>query len=182
MHRFDVECRAQLDGNKLVGHAAVFDQTVPHPVVGFERIAPGAFDAVLADPATDVRALVNHDPHLLLGRQSAGTLRLGTDDRGLWFEVDLPDTTYARDLRELVLRGDMTGASFGFIAGDERFERASNGRQIRVHTRFAALLDVSPVTFPAYDRAGVALRSKQTPVQAARAEAARIRARVKGVG
>lgn len=178
--RLAVELRAEVDGSRLVGHAAVFDQTVPY-FDGFERIAPGAFDAVLAKKSTDVRALVNHDPHLVLGRQSAGTLRLSTDNRGLRFEVDLPDTSYANDLRELVARGDVTGASFGFVAGDERFEKARGGKQVRVHTSFAELLDVSPVTFPAFDRTAVALRSLDLTGPSAREATARIRARVKGI-
>lgn len=156
--RFGVELRAQLDGNRLVGHAAVFGQTAELPG-HYEALAPSVFDAVLADPATDVRALMNHDPDRLLGRQGAGTLKLGVDDEGLAFEVELPDTSYAHDLRELVGRGDLTGASFAFMPGDDEWTKAPDGRQLRTHTSARRLLDVSAVTFPAYDGAGVALRS-----------------------
>lgn len=163
IQRLGVELRATANGRTIVGHASVFGQTA-EIAGGYERIAPGAFDDVLKDPATDVRALLNHDPGLVLGRQKAGTLRLSTDQIGLRFEVDLPDTTYASDLKELVRRGDLTGASFGFIPGEDKFERAKDGKQIRTHTRIAALVDVSPVTFPAYDTAGVQLRSLVIPV------------------
>lgn len=149
--RVDVQCRAELRGNKLGGYASVFDQTADLGPFGKERIARGAFDKALK--TSDVRALWNHDPRFVLGRQSAGTLRLSTDDHGLEFEVDLPDTTYARDLRELVERGDITGASFGFVPGE--FERGP----VRTHTNVRALVDVSPVTFPAYVGASTEARS-----------------------
>lgn len=159
MQRFGVELRAELiDGNTLVGRAAVYGQLAdvgPH----YERIERRALDQVLADPATDVRALVNHDPAKLLGRQSAGTLRLRAADDGLHFEVDLPDTSYAHDLRALVTRGDMTGGSFGFIPGDDVWLRAPDGRRLRSHTQLRGLRDVSPVTFPAYDIDDIHLRS-----------------------
>lgn len=155
--RFYTELRAEMDGNRLVGHAAVFGQHA-RLAGGWEQLAPTAFDQALGSPETDVRALLNHDPTLLLGRQSAGTLNLSTDEEGLRFELDLPDTSYARDLRELVRRGDLTGASFGFVPGEDDLSRAPDGRQLRTHTSVAKLIDVSPVTFPAYDGAHVALR------------------------
>lgn len=155
--RFLAEFRAVLDGNRLIGHAAVFGQTA-RLATGYERMAPSAFTAALADPDTDVRALVNHNPTMVLGRQSAGTLKLDVDDEGLRFEVDLPDTSYARDLRELVSRGDVSGASFGFVPGTDEFSTAPDGKQVRTHTSVARLLDVSPVTWPAYEGATVALR------------------------
>ena len=155
--RYSVELRAEVSGNTLRGHAAVFGQAAELPG-HLERLAPTAFDAALANPDTDVRALLNHDPNLLLGRQSAGTVRLGTDSSGLVFEVDLPDTSYARDLRVLVERGDLNGASFGFVPGEDEWTRQS-GRQVRTHTSVKRLVDVSPVTFPAYTSTDVALRT-----------------------
>jgi HK97 family phage prohead protease len=155
--RFGVELRATLSGDTLTGHAAVFGVTGKVPG-GWEQLDRSAFDKALASETTDVRAFVNHDHSALLGRQSAGTLRLDVDDEGLAFEVDLPDTSYARDLRALVERGDLTGASFGFIPGDDRWGRAPDGRQLRSHTSVSQLIDVSAVTFPAYEGAGVALR------------------------
>lgn len=155
--RFAVQLRARLDGDTLTGHAAVFGQVARVPG-GWEDLDPGAFDAVLDASSTDVRALVNHDASMLLGRQAAGTLRLKADDEGLAFEVDLPDTSYANDLRALVARGDLTGASFGFIPGKTRESRAPDGRARTTHTSVRELIDVSAVTFPAYSGAGVSLR------------------------
>ncbi len=172
--RLMAEFRGELDGNRLVGHASVFGQLAPI-AGGYEQMGPAAFDAALADPDVDVRALVNHNPTMVLGRQSAGTLKLDVDKAGLRFEVELPDTSYARDLRELVARGDVSGASFGFIPGEDEITRAPDGKQVRTHTSVARLLDVSPVTWPAYEGATVALRQITFPVRSAREQAIRAR-------
>lgn len=166
-----------MEGNTLKGHAAVFDQ-VADLGMSFERLAPTAFDKALR--TSDARALLNHDPRLVLGRQSAGTLSLRTDKVGLAFEIDLPDTSYAADLRTLVGRGDLSGASFGFIPGEMEFEKTKDGRNITTHTSISELVDVSPVTFPAYEGTDVSLRYMdldQLPGPSARQQAALIRAR-----
>jgi HK97 family phage prohead protease len=155
--RLHAELRAaEVSGNTLAGHAAVFGQTAQIRG-GYERIAPGAFDEALAR-GDDVVALRDHDPSLLLGRTSSGTLRLGVTAAGLAFEVDLPDTAYARDVRELVARGDLAGASFGFLPGLDEVGTAPDGRQIRTHTSVSRLIDVSVVAIPAYDGTSVVLR------------------------
>lgn len=175
--RFAVELRSSVDGNTLRGHASVFGQLARMPG-HWEQIAPSAFDAVLDRTDTDVRALMNHDPSALLGRQSAGTLRLKVDGDGLAFEVDLPDTSYARDLRALVSRRDLTGASFGFVPGEDKWSTAPDGKQIRTHLSVAELVDVSPVTFPAYEGADVALRHYDFVRSSGRSQMIRARARV----
>lgn len=155
--RFHAELRsAAVDGNRLAGHAAVFGQVAPIRG-GWEAIGRHAFDEVL-ERGDDVVALRDHDPALLLGRTRSGTLRLGVDDDGLAFEVDLPDTAYAADVRELVARGDLAGASFGFLPGRDELGRAPDGKQLRTHTSVARLLDVSVVALPAYDGTDVLLR------------------------
>lgn len=156
MNRFHLELRgASVTGNTLSGHAAVYGQTAQIRG-GYEALAPGVFDEALKHD--DVAALVNHDPSLLLGRTSSGTLRLAADDAGLAFEVDLPDTGYGRDVRELVGRRDMAGMSFGFIPGTDTLGHAPDGKQLRTHTSIKQLLDVSVVTYPAYDGTDVTLR------------------------
>lgn len=182
MDSFDVQLRAEITGNTMTGHAAVFNSPA-HLRSHDEVIAPGAFDAVLNDPATDVRALVGHQQHMILGRQSAGTLRLEVDDDGLAFEVDLPDTSYAHDLREMLKRGDITGASFGFIPGKSSWATSSTGRRVRTHTDIKRLIEVSAVALPAYQKASVALRSDGAASEAAirRTQIIRARARVRGV-
>jgi HK97 family phage prohead protease len=157
VNRFGVELRAEVDGNRLAGHAAVFDVHAQMPG-HWEPLSRSAFDEVLSgDP--DVKALFNHNPSLILGSTRAKTLRLETDDVGLAFEVDLPDTSYARDLKELVAREDVRGCSFGFLPGADRWSRAPDGGQLRTHTSVKDLLDVSLVAYPAYDGTEVHLRS-----------------------
>lgn len=145
-------------GKKLKGHAAVFNKLSSN-LGGFrEQIAPGAFDGVLDN---DVRALFNHDSNHVLGRSSAGTLELGVDKTGLKYSVDLPDTQVGRDLAISVERGDIKESSFAFRVapnGDD-WEENEDGVIIRTITKFAALMDVSPVTYPAYPDATVAMRS-----------------------
>lgn len=177
LSRFHVQLRAQITGNKVEGHAAVFEQIAEVPG-HYEALERGAFADVLKDAATDVRALINHDASLLLARQSAGTLRISEDSEGLPFELDLPNTTYANDLRVLLERGDINGASFAFLPGKDRWEKAPDGRQLRMHTSVSRLLDVSVVTFPAYEGAGVSLRSKTFAPNGQRDQLIRARARI----
>lgn len=108
----------------------------------------------------DVRALLDHDPSKLLGRQASGTLRLGEDETGGWYEVDLPDTTVGRDVARLLERGDLSGSSFGFRAlmDGVRLDEDDDGLLVRTLSRFA-IRDVGPVTFPAYPDTSAALRS-----------------------
>jgi uncharacterized protein len=140
----------------LVGYAAVFDQpTDAMSWFGFrEVVRKGAFaNAVLTN---DVRALLNHDPNLILGRNKAGTLRLSEDDRGLRIEVDLPETSYAVDLLETVKRGDLDQMSFGFRAVKERWT-TNDGDNLDLRELLEVeLFDVSPVTFPAYPQTTIA--------------------------
>ena len=112
-----------------------------------ERIDPRAFNDFLRSSG-DVVCLWNHDANHLLGRRSAGTLRLFVDAVGLRYIVDTPDTTLGNDTTTLASRGDICGSSFAFIA--DRVRWIEEGRiAIRI-IEAATLVDVSPVTFPAY--------------------------------
>ena len=142
----------------LVGYAAVFNKMsgMIGGQYGFrEMIEPGAFDDVLED---DVRAVLNHDANFVLGRSSAGTLRLSVDEVGLRYEVDLPNTQYAKDLLESVRRGDIKESSFKFTVLKDDWSESDEGT-VRSIQKFGRLLDVSPVTYPAYPDATVAQRS-----------------------
>lgn len=141
---------------KIEGHAAVFDKLSED--LGFfrEKIAPGAFKN--ADK-NDVRALFNHDPNFVLGRNTSGTLRLEEDKTGLKVEIDPPDTTFARDLAVSIERGDISQMSFGFRVVKEKWEHGKDGDlDIRTLTE-VELFDVSPVTFPAYPQTDVGVRN-----------------------
>lgn len=175
--RFGVELRAEVAGDTLAGHAAVFDQVARVPG-HYERLDRSAFDRVLE--TSDARFLVNHNPDHVLGRQGAGTLRLRTDDVGLAFEVDLPDTQIARDVRELVRRGDLDGGSFGFVPGDDTWTLAPDGVQLRTHTSIDRLLDASIVTYPAYAGTDMVLRALTfAAIPAGRSQLVRARARIR---
>lgn len=142
----------QIQSNKLNGYASVFDSYARLPG-HYERIDRSAFRDVLND---DVVALFNHDANYPLARTDAG-LKLSVDSQGLHYEIDLPDTQVARDLRELVDRGVITGSSFGFIPDEDQWEKRA-GKQIRTHLRIERLVDVSPVVFPAYPGTSVGNR------------------------
>ena len=154
-----LELRAENEGAiKIRGHAAVFN-SFSENLGGFrERIMPGAFDRALAK--SDVRALWNHEPLYVLGRQSAKTLSLTVDERGLHIENDPPDTQWARDLLVSIQRGDVREMSFGFTVaqGGDKWETGADGIQIRTITEFEQIYDISAVTFPAYPQTDVALR------------------------
>lgn len=134
---------------KIHGYAAVFNQP-SEDMGGFREIVlPGAFaEAIRAD---DVRALVNHDENLVLGRTSARTLRLVEDQRGLYVEITPPDTQYARDLIAAMRRGDVTQMSFAFTfdARGRAWAKLSGGL-VRSLRKVERLFDVSVVTMPAF--------------------------------
>ena len=138
--------QAEQNGNTIRGYAAVYNSDSEWMGGFYEQIETGAFDDVLDN---DVRAYFNHDENLLLGRVSSGTLRISTDKRGLFYEVDLPNTTYANDLVELMKRGDVNQSSFAFLIEKDRWEQRG-GTTYRIIEKVSRLLDVSPVSQPAY--------------------------------
>ena len=149
----DVEARADGDGMRLAGYAAVFnDSSVPLPFK--ESIAPGAFRKTLSE-TPDVRLLINHEG-LPLARTKNGTLKLNEDDRGLRFEADLADTQEGRDIYELVKRGDVDQMSFAFRVIRQKW---NDDKSRRVLTEVSlADGDVSVVTYPAYPTTTVEAR------------------------
>ena len=151
-----VELRQEGDTLTAVGYAAIFDRLSGNLGGFLERIEPGAFRSTLKQ--ADVTALFNHDPNNLLGRSSAGTLRLTEDDKGLRYEVDLPNTTLGRDVAELLRRGDITGSSFGFRTISDDWATTEDGYPLRTLTE-VALRDVGPCCFPAYSDSEASLRS-----------------------
>jgi len=143
---------------KICGHAANFN-SMSQDLGGFtERIAPGAFAKTLLN--ADVRALWNHDANIVLGRNKSGTLSLQEDSQGLYFEVNCPDTQLVRDMVvSPIMRGDVSQCSFGFYTIADSWENIG-GQVVRTLLE-VELLDVSPVTYAAYNSTDVAMRSMQ---------------------
>lgn len=135
--------------SKIVGEAIVFNSN-SEEMWGFrEQIDPAACDGVMA-ANPDVRGLFNHDSNIVLGRTTSGTMRLSLDNHGLRYEIDPPDTQAARDLMVSMGRGDITGSSFAFIAKRDQWTENPDGTVTRRILEFDQILDVSPVTYPAY--------------------------------
>ena len=147
---------ASYENNTIRGYAAVYNSDSEWMGGFYEQIEKGAFDSVLDN---DVRAYFNHDENLILGRVSSGTLRISTDKKGLFYEVDLPNTTYANDLVELMKRGDINQSSFAFLIDRDRWEER-NGTTYRIIEKVSRLLDVSPVAQPAYPDATSELKQR----------------------
>ena len=155
-HVAKVERRAAGDGKVTVaGYAAVFGEVASIGGWFDEVLARGAFADTLK--TADVRAYFDHDRGRVLGRSSAGTLRLSEDAKGLAVEIDLPDTTDGRDAAALIERGDVTGMSFGFRVLREEWDET--GETPKRTILAVALHEVSVVSEPAYDGASIALRS-----------------------
>ena len=151
---------AEYEGETIRGYAAVYNSDSEWMGGFYEQIAKGAFDDVMDN---DTRAYFNHDENLLLGRVSSGTLRLSSDERGLYYEVDLPNTSYANDLVELMKRGDVNQSSFAFLIERDRWEER-DGKTYRIIEKVSRLLDVSPVSQPAYpDATSELMMRKDTP-------------------
>lgn len=150
-YRSTLEWRAQ--GRKLTGIAAPFNS--PTDLGGIsETIKPGAFSKSLASNK-DVLALIDHDPSRLLGRTKSGTLRLSEDQRGLNFEIAIPDTREGQDLLVLATRGDLGGMSFGFKAINEAW--TGNKRELlEIDLREISVIH----SWPAYASTEVAVRSR----------------------
>lgn len=146
----------ETDKPKIIGYAAIFN-VLSDDLGGFrEKIAPGAFRKTLQQN-DDVRALVDHDSKLVLGRKKAGTLNLNEDERGLYIEINPPDTNAGKDAIISIKRGDINQMSFGFFTVDQEWT-TENEEEIRT-LKEVKLFDVSIVTYPAYPDTEAAIRS-----------------------
>src|SRR5262245_49385981 len=155
----NAEVRAKADGTKVItGYAAMFNSPSQDLGEFVEVIKPGAFTKSLANGA-DVRCLFNHDESMVLGRTTAGTLRLSEDSVGLRFECELGNQSYATDLYESIKRGDINQCSFGFYCTADRWVQISEAPGVMREVLEAEVFDVSPVTFPAYQATSLNARS-----------------------
>jgi len=121
-----------------------------------ERLMPGCFDEALAE--ADIYCAINHDPSLVFARTTAGTLTVWSDASGLHYRAEPVDNTAGRDALANA-GGNFAGSSFAFsVAKDGETWRKEDGRQIREITKVERLVDVSPVTSPAYKATTVTAR------------------------
>ncbi|HCP14828.1 MAG TPA: HK97 family phage prohead protease [Peptococcaceae bacterium] len=146
------------NGEKFIeGYFAVFGSNYELWPGASESIDPHAFDGTLSD---DIRALIDHETRLVLGRNKSGTLELKVDERGLWGRIQLNQSDGdAMNLYARVQRADVDQCSFGFDILDEKTEYRENGS---VHWTIlkVKLYEVSCVTFPAYEETSIAARKK----------------------
>ena len=144
----------------IEGYASVFDswsETLGGDILPFrEKVCKGAFSESIAND--DIRALYNHDPNYVLGRNKAGTLELSEDDKGLYVKIKPPKATWAKDLMCSIKRGDVDAMSFGFAVILDKWYTGSDGGDVRELIK-VKLYDVSPVTFPAYPATECDVRS-----------------------
>jgi len=153
-----VELRKDADGGvKLGGYALRYNKLSQNLGGYVEQIAHGALTKTLRDGG-DVVCRYQHDDRYLLGRTSAGTLRLMPDEEGLQYEVDLPDTSYARDLAVLAERHDVCYSSFAFRTIEDEWGFTDRGFPMRTLTAIQ-LVDTAPVVTPAYLDTSSGLRS-----------------------
>ena len=147
------------EGNKSIeGYFAVFNSVYDIAPGMSESIAPGAFSKSLAG---DIRALVNHDTSLVLGRTKAGTLVLREDSRGLWGHIDInPNDVAAMDLYARVQRGDVDQCSFGFEIRSQDTDIKEDG-SIHWTLTEIELYEVSCCTFPAYEETSISARTAE---------------------
>lgn len=152
------ETRADENGGPVIaGYFAVFNQPTELWPGCIEQIAPGAFASSLGG---DVRALIDHDTRLVLGRSTAGTLTLREDQTGLYGEIKINEQdTDAMNLYARVQRGDVSQCSFGFDIKAEDYIVSEDGQTCTWTVDDVVLYEVSVVTFPAYEATSVSARS-----------------------
>ena len=165
-HRADPATGAKR--TSIVGYAAKFGTDSLLLGDFIERLEPTAFDIVKAGKddkgrPLNTRCLFNHDPNHLLGRFPT-TMKMTVDKIGLRYECLLPESR--KDIAEMISRGDLKGSSFSFVIDPELGEKwtTENGQSIRLVRKIKSLLDVSPVTYPAYDDATVAIAKRSYEV------------------
>lgn len=138
------------------GYFAVFNQKAEIFPEYFEEIRKGAF--LESIEKNDIRVLFGHEMNNLLARSGNGTAKFWEDDYGLFGEVELPNTSLGRDVFELIKTRTLDKCSIGFFYEDYETERENQREKIAV--KKANLIEVSFVTFPAYDGTSITARQE----------------------
>lgn len=166
----ELERRAWMDGRVELreaedGKRRIYQRAVPYGELSVdlggwrEVIVAGAFPV-----DGDIRALWQHEAAMVLGRTVAGTLELRADDSGIYAESTPPDTAWARDAMVSIERGDVTGSSFGFYVDED--EWILTEREVIRRVKRGRLIEVSPVTFPAYPTTSTSVRDMAAAMRA----------------
>ena len=142
---------------KIIGYASVFNSRSVDLGGFVEVVHRDAFNNTLSDNS-DIRALVDHDSSKIIGRQSNGTLDITTDNHGLRVTITPPETSVGMDVVELLKRGDLDAASFGFVVNRDSWDTDGDGVDVRT-LHDVELREVSIVAFPAYPDTSMAVRS-----------------------
>ena len=151
------QTRNDAAGPVIAGYFAVFNTPTELWAGCIEQIAPGAFSSSLGG---DVRALIDHDTRLVIGRTTAGTLTLREDATGLYGEIKINEhDSDAMNLYARVQRGDVSQCSFGFDIIAEDYVASPDGQTCTWTVRDSVLYEVSVVTFPAYGATSVSARN-----------------------
>ena len=163
-YSFEVRAEAGEKGNVITGRPIVYESKTD---IGWfdEIIERGALDGA---NLTDVRFLVNHDISkipLARSRRNNGnsTMQLSPDYEGMAIEVqlDTKNNSEARALYSAVQRGDITGMSFMFSIDDEEWSDLESEHPTRHIKKIGSVVEVSAVTFPAYESTEIQARSKE---------------------
>lgn len=152
------ETREENGEKRIEGYFAVFDSNYELWNGATESIGRNAFDGALAD---DIRALIDHETRLVLGRTTAGTLTLRVDNHGLWGSIRINEAdSDAMNLYARVQRGDVSQCSFGFDILQERTDVNSDTGAVHWTIEKVKLYEVSCVTFPAYKETAIQARAE----------------------
>ena len=161
MTRTKLELRTNEDGTREIeGYALQWEKLSAE--LGWwytfrEQFRKGSFKDYLADRENDVKLLISHGMHPVLGRRSRETLELKEDSTGLWFRSTLPNNTWGNDMFESISRGDTDGVSVGFRAVKEEWDESDKKNIVRTILK-ADLPEISLTAWPAYDSSSVATR------------------------
>lgn len=154
----NMQVRTEDDGPVIACYFSVFNTPTELWSGCIEQIAPGAFTSSLN---RDVRALINHETRLVLGRTVAGTLNLREDETGLYGEIKINEhDSDAMNLYARVQRGDVSQCSFGFDIIAEDYVMSPDGQTCTWTIRDVILYEVSVVTFPAYEATSAVARAE----------------------
>jgi HK97 family phage prohead protease len=160
-----VEFRAVGNGKRMVAAGVAVRYGAPSKPIKVagrgafrERIMPGAARNALEERGGQLYACHEHDRRMLLGTRESGTLRVEDDATELRYEIDLPDTSYGRDLAVSLERGDIRGSSFGFLSlrSAEKWTVGDDGLALRSVGTFALLDHISTTCIPGYPGASTA--------------------------